>query len=309
MNAIRVSFDAIRVSPKLRATEDVLVGTPKTGHKNGRFADTVGLASIIQCIEPLDNQAKYSLRRFPAMGCLHISETSVSWLLVIAHPDDECMFFFPVLKALVSRGCNMHILSLSNGGGDGLGKIRTEELSRAATLCCVKTATVIDDFKLPDGMDKQWNPNIVAHCVRSHVEKIPGDVAVVTFDSFGASGHPNHVATSSGVRAMFADAGDVQIAKNLVHYELETVSIPRRFLGPLNMLLVSLRASRDCLIFFNLNVHSAWRAMSMHASQFVWYRKIFILISAYTYCNRCKLISAFSTNGHLGAHERSKPTK
>lgn len=243
------------------------------------------------------------------MACLHVFNKSVSWLLVIAHPDDECMFFFPALKALVTRGCSVHILSLSNGGSHGLGKIRTEELSRAATLCRVTSATVIDDVMLRDGMDKQWNPNTVARCVRSHVEKIPGDVAIVTFDSFGASGHPNHVATSGGVRAMFAGARDMQIAKNMVHYELETVSIPGRLLGPLNMLRVMLCASRNCLVFFNFNAHSAWRVLSMHASQFVWYRKIFILISAYTYCNRCNLISAFSTNGCLRAQEKGKPSR
>jgi len=38
-------------------------------------------------------------------------------LLVIAHPDDESMFFIPFIR----QQSNMEILCLSNGGYDGLG--------------------------------------------------------------------------------------------------------------------------------------------------------------------------------------------
>lgn len=35
-------------------------------------------------------------------------------LLVVAHPDDECMFFTPALQSCSGR--NLHVLCLSNGG-------------------------------------------------------------------------------------------------------------------------------------------------------------------------------------------------
>jgi N-acetylglucosaminylphosphatidylinositol deacetylase len=44
-------------------------------------------------------------------------------LFVISHPDDEAMFFFPTLAAL-SKRCDVTVLSLSNGGADGLGRTR-----------------------------------------------------------------------------------------------------------------------------------------------------------------------------------------
>jgi N-acetylglucosaminylphosphatidylinositol deacetylase len=36
-------------------------------------------------------------------------------LLVIAHPDDESMFFAPTLHSLHSQGASVRILCLSNG--------------------------------------------------------------------------------------------------------------------------------------------------------------------------------------------------
>ncbi|TKY59599.1 N-acetylglucosaminyl-phosphatidylinositol de-N-acetylase [Spatholobus suberectus] len=36
-------------------------------------------------------------------------------LLVIAHPDDESMFFTPTINFLTSKGHNVHILCLSIG--------------------------------------------------------------------------------------------------------------------------------------------------------------------------------------------------
>ena len=38
-------------------------------------------------------------------------------LLVIAHPDDETMFFTPSIQALKMQGCNVAILCLSIGMG------------------------------------------------------------------------------------------------------------------------------------------------------------------------------------------------
>ena len=52
-------------------------------------------------------------------------------LFVMAHPDDECMFFTPTIYALKEKS-NLYLLVLSNGGYDGLGKIREKEMEKAA---------------------------------------------------------------------------------------------------------------------------------------------------------------------------------
>lgn len=38
-------------------------------------------------------------------------------MLVIAHPDDETMFFTPTIHELRRQGCNVTVLCLSNGEG------------------------------------------------------------------------------------------------------------------------------------------------------------------------------------------------
>ncbi len=58
-------------------------------------------------------------------------------LLVIAHPDDETMFFLPLLYSRLLRKGNKilsstYVLCLSNGGYYGLGDLRTSEMFE----CC-----------------------------------------------------------------------------------------------------------------------------------------------------------------------------
>jgi N-acetylglucosaminylphosphatidylinositol deacetylase len=60
-------------------------------------------------------------------------------LIVTAHPDDECFFFAPTILALQDRNnafpdeppTGIFSLCLSNGGQDGLGSAREQELDRS----------------------------------------------------------------------------------------------------------------------------------------------------------------------------------
>jgi len=55
-------------------------------------------------------------------------------LYVIAHPDDEAMFFVPSIVQLRQPHLHnkLYLLCLSNGNFDGLGKIREKELHASA---------------------------------------------------------------------------------------------------------------------------------------------------------------------------------
>ena len=56
--------------------------------------------------------------------------------LLIAHPDDEAMFFAPTVLALTRPGTGNHvsILCLSTGDADGLGETRKKELKKSGKL-------------------------------------------------------------------------------------------------------------------------------------------------------------------------------
>jgi N-acetylglucosaminylphosphatidylinositol deacetylase len=55
-----------------------------------------------------------------------------SILYVIAHPDDEAMFFVPSILSLRNTGNKLHLLCLSTGNFGGQGKVREKELHASA---------------------------------------------------------------------------------------------------------------------------------------------------------------------------------
>ena len=97
------------------------------------------------------------------------------WLLIIAHPDDESMFFIPTLRNILCLDGKqlkpkIQILCLSNGDYRDVsdGPIRTNELYKACSLLgiieekeknCppaaaedeVSAVTVLDDKQMKDG--------------------------------------------------------------------------------------------------------------------------------------------------------------
>ncbi|KAF8040424.1 hypothetical protein BT93_B2604 [Corymbia citriodora subsp. variegata] len=114
-------------------------------------------------------------------------------LLVIAHPDDESMFFLPTISYLTSRGHNLHILCLSVGDADGKGNIRKEELYQACATLKVpcQQVKVVDHPDLQDGFGNKWNHNLLSKIIEQEVLAC-GIHLVITFDDYGVSGHCNH---------------------------------------------------------------------------------------------------------------------
>lgn len=79
-------------------------------------------------------------------------------LFVIAHPDDEAMFFTPTINELVRYNI-LHLLCLSNGGYYGLGKVRERELKLSMKRYGFNDYELINSKKLKDG--HKWEPQEV----------------------------------------------------------------------------------------------------------------------------------------------------
>ena len=100
-------------------------------------------------------------------------------LIVTAHPDDESMFFLPLLHSLGNRPSSSnerwqtHVLCLSRGSYDGLGRIREKELQACAAYLGLSLDHVqaLDDPKLQDGMKNQWDVVHIAGIVAEYVQK------------------------------------------------------------------------------------------------------------------------------------------
>ncbi|KAF3621165.1 putative NAC domain-containing protein 21/22-like [Capsicum annuum] len=133
-------------------------------------------------------------------------------LLVIAHPDDESMFFTPTINYLSLRGCNLHILCMSTGNADGIGNIRKEELCLASTVLKVpqKQVKVLDHPDLQDGFGKSWNSKLLSKIIKEEIVNCAIDL-VITFDNYGVSGHCNHQDVHQGVRELLQDTSHKEV--------------------------------------------------------------------------------------------------
>lgn len=201
-------------------------------------------------------------------------------LLVISHPDDESMFFGPTIQALRRAGARTHILCLSNGDADGLGAVREKELESARKVLGVDSSEVVNDSKLKDGFKEAWPEETIAARVEASVRRLDANV-VLTFDAKGVSGHPNHVAAYRGVRRWAAAARKISASPEA--WALVTVNPLRKFLT-FGDVFASFALESHVLVAAT-SAMEVRRAMSLHRSQWVWYRKLFVLFSRYAYVN------------------------
>lgn len=202
-------------------------------------------------------------------------------LLVVAHPDDEVMFFSPMLERMSSKRMDLHLLSLSTGNADGLGSLRRVEFLQCAKVFGINPSNVeiIDHPALQDGMRNVWSDEVISSIVKEKISHSRVDL-IITFDEFGVSGHPNHIAVYHGVkralRAMASKGAQVDgiklLSKNLV----------RKFSGPFDIIVAYFLSE---YFVYKLNPMTTIFGMFAHASQFVWYRRLFVLFSCYTYIN------------------------
>lgn len=197
-------------------------------------------------------------------------------LLVTAHPDDESMFFLPTIVSLAGSH-SLHLLSLSTGNAVGLGRVREKELQRAGTLLRFAHITALDDPRLQDGMTTQWDPAVVAEAVQSYLSA-HNISTVITFDAHGVSGHINHRAVQAGLKRI----------TTVKRFELQSTNLLRKYMGIADLM----QSLSEDILFVNVSIGLAWRAMATHSSQFVWYRKLFVIFSRYVYINTLKPVAS-----------------
>lgn len=218
------------------------------------------------------------------------------YVLVIAHPDDESMFFVfiltilnlqvPTLQTLQEKGADIYILCLSCGNADGFGHQRIKELrSLGKYIHLVEDhMTILDDPALQDGMDSEWNIQHGSFLVTEFVNKF--DIEnVITFDEDGISNHPNHIATYKIVLEAMT-----LLPENVNLYTLESLPIYRKFSGPLEMIVTLWKGMGNYIINLNPYPYKALYYMSFHKSQNVWFRKLFTVFSSYAYVNKLNKI-------------------
>ncbi|KAK5582056.1 hypothetical protein RB653_003638 [Dictyostelium firmibasis] len=231
-------------------------------------------------------------------------------LFVIAHPDDECMFFTPTIQHYTNIGNEIFVVCLSNGNAVGLGKIREKELVDSCIDMGIKKENVYFDQtnNFEDGMKIIWDTDLVEKTIHSFVKQTSADI-VISFDECGISGHSNHISISNGLKQFIKNQSmatttsssssssslsnrtnnSSNLNKEIKAYKLETVNIIRKYIGiadiPLTKLLSYDENSTQTFIATQLFPPSSYSPMTKHKSQFVWFRYLFVFLSRYSFIN------------------------
>ncbi|KAL6566201.1 hypothetical protein OROGR_001816 [Orobanche gracilis] len=189
-------------------------------------------------------------------------------------------------------GHNMHILCISTGNADGMGNIRKEELFKASTVLKIpaQQVNILDHPDLQDGFGKAWDWNILARIIDNEMRAYSIDL-IITFDDYGISGHCNHRDVHQGVRKLLYD----ESGRNLEAWELVSTNLIRKYVGPVDIwfsiLLSRCQGNGRSHCFVNFDPRTSYAAMAQHSSQWVWFRKLFVAFSSYTYVNMLKKIN------------------
>ena len=141
-------------------------------------------------------------------------------LAVVAHPDDESLGMGGTLARYASEGAEVHLVTATRGEagryyGDRprpsdaeVGRVRERELRSAADTLGVEAVEVLG---YPDGGLDAVAPAEAVPRIVAAIRRVRPQV-VVTFDPWGAYGHPDHIAISQLTAAAVAAAGDPEYA-------------------------------------------------------------------------------------------------
>lgn len=145
--------------------------------------------------------------------------TNSDIVLVIAHPDDESMFFGPSILELSKKNYsnNFHIICLSNGDYDNLGEIRYNEFIKSSSILGLNPSNVkIYDAQnggFNDNINENWDllklEKLILNSLENDLKLNKSIVNFLTFDKLGVSNHPNHKSIYYGLN---------KLIKNLQHF-------------------------------------------------------------------------------------------
>ncbi|CAK7317405.1 N-acetylglucosaminyl-phosphatidylinositol de-N-acetylase isoform X2 [Canis lupus baileyi] len=204
-------------------------------------------------------------------------------LLVIAHPDDEAMFFAPTVLGLARLGHRLSLLCFSAGNFYNQGEIRKKELLQSCDVLGIPPSSImiIDNRDFPDDPSVQWDTERVASILLQHIEMNSINL-VVTFDEGGVSGHSNHIALYAAMRTLHSEG---RLPKGCSVLTLQSVNVLRKYISLLDLPFTLLRRQDVLFVLTSKEVAQAKRAMSCHHSQLLWFRRLYVLFSRYMRIN------------------------
>ncbi len=199
-------------------------------------------------------------------------------LIVTAHPDDECMFFSPVILALNKWNIPVDLLCLSSGNFYGMGKVRADELKSSANVLRIRHFKVINDETLPDDPEKTWPVATIVKYVERTSQKWQSRT-IISFDSEGVSGHSNHCQIYHAICSPNTQLG------GMWRYSLKSQHVVLKYCLFLTILMSSFLKNQKVLCSPLCDIFVPHKAMFQHRSQLMWFRYLYIMFSSYMFIN------------------------
>lgn len=230
--------------------------------------------------------------------------------LIIAHPDDEIMFFSPSLlklNDLLPGNATFNIFCYSNGDAQGLGSIRSNELHKTVNLLLSdrknKNITILDYL---DGMSEIWDIDkmlqdfeLFMNDSNNFVEDNKKNL-ILTFDQFGVSNHINHRSCYLMSWKYYQKFSDRTVLLTLDSYHnnllLKYSSFGWQFLKLLFSLyypfpdgkVLSTNSQKKNITIFSTYpqyVLALATMLNAHKSQMVWFRYLWWIFSRFVFVN------------------------
>jgi LmbE family N-acetylglucosaminyl deacetylase len=141
-------------------------------------------------------------------------------MAVLAHPDDESLGIGGLLATCARAGVETYVVTATRGergryftnegrpSDDEVGRVRETELRAAARELGVREVSLLG---YRDGELDRADPAEAVERIVRHLRRVRPQV-VVTFDPFGAYGHPDHVAICQLATAAVLAAADARTA-------------------------------------------------------------------------------------------------
>lgn len=221
------------------------------------------------------------------------TKTSKYILFIIAHPDDETMFFSPTIfsiknlkSTLEKKGIDikLHILCLSNGNFYGQGKIREEEFEKVMSHMRIdKYKLINDESRFPD-KDMYYKSSDVEEEIGKYIKNENNDELslIFTFDEKGVSKHKNHISCYEGLISYLKNNKKSLMNRKIQVYLLDSYGIIYQYLLQIFSFLWFLIKPYGFIGFYMLRVY---KNMRLYDSQFFWWRKLHVIVSVYSYFN------------------------
>ena len=213
-------------------------------------------------------------------------------MCVLAHPDDESLGTGGILAKYSTDGVETFVVTATRGergrfddkgtrpGPDIVGRTRDAELRAAAHELGVREVIVLDYL---DGELDRVDSAEASETIANHIRRLRPHV-IVTFDPFGAYGHPDHIAISQLTAAAIARAADSHRVSKFYYFvngERKWAAYQAAFKTLTSTVDGALRAAMawpDWAITTQIDARDSWRivwrAVQCHKTQMSIYKNV-----------------------------------